>query len=150
MSSFNKQGYPIHFGSHRTHLSLFDVIYYCNYLPPGPVIDGPLPRAPVERTLEYFGVSMSKYQVVNTSIDGKEEAVKRALIPGHLLNANHWFDKYTSPSLPLYLNIYTLNYRHLHAPISNLITLSIVQYTEHAQLPPLHKCIYIYYACCCF
>jgi hypothetical protein len=27
--------------------------------------------------------------VVNTSIDGK--AVKRALIPGHLLNANYWF-----------------------------------------------------------
>jgi hypothetical protein len=29
--------------------------------------------------------------VVNTSIDG-EEAVKRALIPGHLLNAKHWFE----------------------------------------------------------
>jgi hypothetical protein len=38
---------------------------------------------------------MTKNQVVNTSIDG-EEAVKRALIPGHLLNANHWFDKFTS------------------------------------------------------
>jgi hypothetical protein len=48
---------------------------------------------PLERTLEYLGLSMSKDQVVNTSIDG-EEAVKRALIPGHLLNANHWFDKY--------------------------------------------------------
>jgi hypothetical protein len=35
---------------------------------------------------------MSKDQVVNMSIDG--EAVKRALIPGHLLNANHWFNKY--------------------------------------------------------
>jgi hypothetical protein len=30
--------------------------------------------------------------VVNTSIDG--EAGRRALIPGHLLNAKHWFDKY--------------------------------------------------------
>jgi hypothetical protein len=50
-------------------------------------------QEPLERTLEYLGLSMSKDQVVNTSIDG-EEAVKRALIPGHLLNANHWFDKY--------------------------------------------------------
>jgi hypothetical protein len=36
---------------------------------------------------------MTKDQVVNTSIDG--EAVRRALIPGHLLNASHWSDKYT-------------------------------------------------------
>jgi hypothetical protein len=45
----------------------------------------------LERTLEYLGLSMSKDQVCNTSIDG--ETVKRALIPGHLLNANHWFEK---------------------------------------------------------
>jgi hypothetical protein len=51
---------------------------------------------PLERTLEYLGLSMSKDQVVNTSIDGDEEGVRRALIPGHLLNANHWFDKYKS------------------------------------------------------
>jgi hypothetical protein len=38
---------------------------------------------------------MSKDQVVNTSIDG-DEGVKRALIPGYLLNANHWFDKHKS------------------------------------------------------
>jgi hypothetical protein len=50
-------------------------------------------QEPLERTLEYLGLSMNKDQVVNTSIDG-EESVKRALIPGHLLNANHWFDKY--------------------------------------------------------
>jgi hypothetical protein len=50
-------------------------------------------QEPLERTLEYLGLSMSKDQVVNASIDG-EEGVKRALIPGHLLNANHWFDKY--------------------------------------------------------
>jgi ankyrin repeat protein len=49
-------------------------------------------QEPLERALEYLGLSMSKDQVVNTSIDG--EAVRRALIPGHLLNANHWFDKY--------------------------------------------------------
>jgi hypothetical protein len=50
-------------------------------------------QEPLERTLEYLGLSMSKDQVVNASIDG-EEGVKRALIPGHLLNANHWFNKY--------------------------------------------------------
>jgi hypothetical protein len=33
---------------------------------------------------------MSKAQVVNMSLDG-EEAVRRALMPGHLLNANHWW-----------------------------------------------------------
>jgi hypothetical protein len=42
--------------------------------------------------LEYLGLSMSKDQVVNTNIDGAEEGVKRALIPGHLLNANYWFE----------------------------------------------------------
>jgi hypothetical protein len=52
-------------------------------------------QEPLERTLEYLGLSMTKDQVVNTSIDG-EEGVRRALIPGHLLNANHWFDKYKS------------------------------------------------------
>jgi hypothetical protein len=51
-------------------------------------------QEPLERALEYLGLSMSKDQVVNTSIDG--EAVKRALIPGHLLNAKLWFNKYTS------------------------------------------------------
>jgi hypothetical protein len=48
-------------------------------------------QEPLERTLEYLGLSMSKDRVVNTSIDG--EAVRRALIPGHLLNANHWFQQ---------------------------------------------------------
>jgi hypothetical protein len=52
-------------------------------------------QEPLERTLEYLGMSMIKDQVVNTSIDG-EDGIKRALIPGHLLNAKHWFDKYTS------------------------------------------------------
>jgi hypothetical protein len=48
-------------------------------------------QEPLEHTLEYLGLSMSNDQVVNTSIDG--EGTRRALIPGHLLNANHWFDK---------------------------------------------------------
>jgi hypothetical protein len=54
--------------------------------------DNGIYQEPLERTLEYLGLSMSKDQVVNTSIDG--EAIKRALIPGHLLNAEVWFDKY--------------------------------------------------------
>jgi hypothetical protein len=51
-------------------------------------------QEPLDHTLEYLGLSMSKDQVVNTSIDG--ETVRRALIPGHLPNANHWFDTYTN------------------------------------------------------
>jgi hypothetical protein len=52
-------------------------------------------QEPLERVLEYMGLSMSKNQAVNTSIDGQGGGgVKRALIPGHLPNANHWFDKY--------------------------------------------------------
>jgi hypothetical protein len=52
----------------------------------------------MECTLEYLGLSMNEDQVVNASIDGeREEGIKRALIPGHLLNANHWFNKYKSP-----------------------------------------------------
>jgi hypothetical protein len=37
-------------------------------------------------------MSMDKDQVVNASIDG--EAVKRALIPFHVLNAEVWFYEY--------------------------------------------------------
>jgi hypothetical protein len=48
----------------------------------------------LERVLQYLGLSMSKDQTVNSSIDGED--VKRALIPGHLPNANHWFNKHES------------------------------------------------------
>jgi hypothetical protein len=59
--------------------------------------DNDIYQEPMERVLEYLGMSMSKDQVVNTSIDGgEEEGAKRALLPSHLLNANHWFDKYTT------------------------------------------------------
>jgi ankyrin repeat protein len=61
------------------------------------VRDDGIYQEPLERTLEYLGLSMSKDQVVNTSIDG--EAVRRALIPGHLLNANHWFNKHHKKKL---------------------------------------------------
>jgi hypothetical protein len=47
---------------------------------------------PLERILEYLGLSMKKNQTVNTSIDGI--AVMRALIPGHPTNANHWYQLY--------------------------------------------------------
>jgi hypothetical protein len=50
-------------------------------------------QEPLERALEYLGLSMHKDQAVNTSIDGTER--KRALIPGHVLNAKLWYDTYT-------------------------------------------------------
>jgi hypothetical protein len=44
---------------------------------------------------------MSQDQVVNTSFDGEGEGGgdKRARIPGHLLNANHWFNKKSTLNL---------------------------------------------------
>jgi hypothetical protein len=45
-------------------------------------------QEPLERVLEYMGLSMHKDQVVNASIDG--EGVERALIPFHVLNAMVW------------------------------------------------------------
>jgi hypothetical protein len=47
---------------------------------------------PLERLLEYLGVSMSADQVVNTSIDGN--ATTRVLIPSHPCNTKHWCDKF--------------------------------------------------------
>jgi ankyrin repeat protein len=49
-------------------------------------------QEPLERVLEYLGMSMHKDQVVNASIDGG--GVKRALIPFHVLNAEVWHNKY--------------------------------------------------------
>jgi hypothetical protein len=50
-------------------------------------------QEPLERVLEYLGLSMHKDQVVNASIDGD---TKRALIPFHVLNAKVWNLKYDS------------------------------------------------------
>jgi hypothetical protein len=47
---------------------------------------------PLERVLEYLGMSMDKNQTVNSSIDGK--SVTRALIAGHPTNANLWYELY--------------------------------------------------------
>jgi hypothetical protein len=49
---------------------------------------------PLEQVLLYLGLSMKKNQTVNKSIDGKTG--KRALIPGHPVNANLWFELYNS------------------------------------------------------
>jgi ankyrin repeat protein len=49
-------------------------------------------QEPLERVLEYLGMSMHKDQVVNASIDG--EGVKRALLPFHAVNAGVWYNKY--------------------------------------------------------
>jgi hypothetical protein len=49
-------------------------------------------QEPLERTLEYMGLSMHKDQVVNASID--VENVKRALIPGHVLSAEMWHEQF--------------------------------------------------------
>lgn len=48
---------------------------------------------PLERILEYLGLSMEQNQTVNTSIDG-EGSITRALIPGHPTNASLWFELY--------------------------------------------------------
>jgi hypothetical protein len=47
---------------------------------------------PLERTLEYLGLSMSAVQVINTSIDGNEHM--RVLIPNQPRIAKHWYKKW--------------------------------------------------------
>jgi hypothetical protein len=47
---------------------------------------------PLERTLEYLGLSMNPDQVVNTSIDGNTPM--RVLIPHQPRNAKHWQEKH--------------------------------------------------------
>jgi ankyrin repeat protein len=47
---------------------------------------------PMERVLQYLGLSMTVNQVVNTAVDG--ESVRRALIPTHARGANQWHELY--------------------------------------------------------
>jgi hypothetical protein len=50
-------------------------------------------QEPLERVLQYMGLSMDIDQVVNRSIDG--DTKRRALLPGNVLEANHWHEEYT-------------------------------------------------------
>jgi hypothetical protein len=47
-------------------------------------------QEPLERTLEYLGLSLDHDQVVNTSIDGSFR--QRVLIPGQPYNAMYWYN----------------------------------------------------------
>jgi hypothetical protein len=55
-------------------------------------------QEPLERTLEYLGLSMHADQVVNNSIDRKTRyrETRRVLIPNQARNAKHWFEKSVS------------------------------------------------------
>jgi hypothetical protein len=55
--------------------------------------DNGMYHEPLEQVLLYLGLSMDKNQTVNTSIDSKS-GVTRALMPGHPVNANLWFELY--------------------------------------------------------
>jgi hypothetical protein len=49
-------------------------------------------QEPLERVLEYMGLSMDIDQVVNESID--DDGKRHALLPGNVLEANHWYEQY--------------------------------------------------------
>jgi hypothetical protein len=47
-------------------------------------------QEPLERVLQYLGLSMDADQVVNSSLDD-DHNVRRVLLPNCAHNANHWF-----------------------------------------------------------
>jgi ankyrin repeat protein len=47
-------------------------------------------QEPLERVLQYLGLSMDADQMVNNSLDG-ESGVRRVLLPNCARNADHWF-----------------------------------------------------------
>jgi hypothetical protein len=49
-------------------------------------------QEPLERVLQYLGLSMTVNQVVNTNVDGK--STRRALIPMQARGANQWHELY--------------------------------------------------------
>jgi hypothetical protein len=51
-------------------------------------------QEPLERVLEYMGLSMDIDQVVNRSID--VDGKRHALLPGNVLEANYWHEQYTA------------------------------------------------------
>jgi hypothetical protein len=62
-------------------------------------------QEPLERVMEYMGMSMNVDQVVNRSIDG--DIKRRALLPGNVLEANHWHEQYTTVQLTRQLEEHT-------------------------------------------
>jgi hypothetical protein len=58
---------------------------------------------PLERVLEYCGLSMHADQVVNDSIDRKtrHRTIKRTLIPNQARNAKYWYDLYNKQNYTL-------------------------------------------------
>jgi hypothetical protein len=55
--------------------------------------DNGINQEPMERVLEYLGMSMNKDQIVNTSIDGEDDA-RRVLKRGDWRSAELWYTRY--------------------------------------------------------
>jgi ankyrin repeat protein len=51
-------------------------------------------QEPLERVLQYLGLSMDADQAVNSSLDGDDGDMRRVLLPNCAHNANHWFQLY--------------------------------------------------------
>jgi hypothetical protein len=51
-------------------------------------------QEPLERVLQYLGLSLRADQVVNRSLDDRGITTKRVLLPNCAHNAKHWFQLY--------------------------------------------------------